>query len=125
MRVVTDSNGRRYSVAETPSRSFDAYPYRRRTVAEINPAKYSDRDPNSPTNIYRRSTLETAPISRKGGNMSKVVRSVKNVTKGYSSVQVKVRNGIVLSHIRLPAPQLTTFDSHLQRPMGAHRHRHG
>lgn len=25
--------------------------------------------------------------------MSKVVRSVKNVTKGYSSVQVKVRNG--------------------------------
>ena len=25
--------------------------------------------------------------------MSKVVRSVKNVTKGYSGVQVKVRNG--------------------------------
>ena len=25
--------------------------------------------------------------------MSKVVRSVKNVTKGYSAVQVKVRNG--------------------------------
>lgn len=25
--------------------------------------------------------------------MSKVVRSVKNVTKGYSHVQVKVRNG--------------------------------
>ena len=25
--------------------------------------------------------------------MSKVVRSVKNVTKGYSKVQVKVRNG--------------------------------
>lgn len=25
--------------------------------------------------------------------MSKVIRSVKNVTKGYSSVQVKVRNG--------------------------------
>ena len=25
--------------------------------------------------------------------MSKVMRSVKNVTKGYSSVQVKVRNG--------------------------------
>lgn len=30
--------------------------------------------------------------------MSKVVRSVKNVTKGYSSVQVKVRNG------KLPGP---------------------
>ena len=27
--------------------------------------------------------------------MSKVVRSVKNVTKGYSSVQVKVRNGML------------------------------
>ena len=26
--------------------------------------------------------------------MSKVVRSVKNVTKGYSHVQVKVRNGM-------------------------------
>lgn len=26
--------------------------------------------------------------------MSKVVRSVKNVTKGYSGVQVKVRNGM-------------------------------
>jgi len=26
--------------------------------------------------------------------MSSVIRSVKNVTKGYSSVQVKVRNGM-------------------------------
>jgi epsin len=26
--------------------------------------------------------------------MSKVVRSVKNVTKGYSAVEVKVRNGM-------------------------------
>jgi epsin len=26
--------------------------------------------------------------------MAKVIRSVKNVTKGYSSVQVKVRNGM-------------------------------
>ena len=25
--------------------------------------------------------------------MSKVIRSVKNVTKGYSSTQIKVRNG--------------------------------
>lgn len=30
--------------------------------------------------------------------MSKVVRSVKNVTKGYSSVQVKVRNGMNRFH---------------------------
>ena len=32
--------------------------------------------------------------------MSKVVRSVKNVTKGYSSVQVKVRNGTILGLCR-------------------------
>ena len=32
--------------------------------------------------------------------MSKVVRTVKNVTKGYSAVQVKVRNGRDgLSHV--------------------------
>ena len=30
--------------------------------------------------------------------MSKVVRGVKNITKGYSSVQVKVRNGMDESH---------------------------
>lgn len=35
--------------------------------------------------------------------MSKVVRSVKNVTKGYSSVQVKVRNG---AHIPVAALNL-------------------
>ena len=29
--------------------------------------------------------------------MASVIRSVKNVTKGYSSVQVKVRNGMVPS----------------------------
>jgi hypothetical protein len=27
--------------------------------------------------------------------MSKIARSVKNVTKGYSQVEVKVRNGMV------------------------------
>lgn len=32
--------------------------------------------------------------------MSQVLRSVKNVTKGYSSVQVKVRNGTLLSILR-------------------------
>ena len=31
--------------------------------------------------------------------MSKVVRSVKNVTKGYSTVQVKVRNGMAANSI--------------------------
>jgi hypothetical protein len=31
--------------------------------------------------------------------MSKVVRSVKNVTKGYSAVEVKVRNGKKLQRI--------------------------
>jgi epsin len=29
--------------------------------------------------------------------MSKVVRSVKNVTKGYSAVEVKVRNGMIFT----------------------------
>lgn len=39
--------------------------------------------------------------------MSKVVRSVKNVTKGYSSVQVKVRNGMHRFHyIELPDDHL-------------------
>lgn len=32
--------------------------------------------------------------------MAKVIRGVKNVTKGYSSVQVKVRNGKVPEHVR-------------------------
>lgn len=32
--------------------------------------------------------------------MSKVVRSVKNVTKGYTTPQVKVRNGRQLQHLR-------------------------
>lgn len=35
----------------------------------------------------------TSPPIHQLATMSKVVRSVKNVTKGYSSVQVKVRNG--------------------------------
>ena len=31
--------------------------------------------------------------------MSKVVRSVKNVTKGYSAVEVKVRNGMAFQSL--------------------------
>lgn len=45
--------------------------------------------------------------------MSKVVRSVKNVTKGYSSVQVKVRNGAsVMSTTEYPRadPPATSND---------------
>lgn len=37
------------------------------------------------------------PLLTTTTNMSKVVRSVKNVTKGYSSVQVKVRNCMFVS----------------------------
>jgi hypothetical protein len=33
--------------------------------------------------------------------MSKVVRGVKNITKGYSSVQVKVRDGEYLGRVVL------------------------
>ena len=45
--------------------------------------------------------------------MSKVVRSVKNVTKGYSSVQVKVRNGLstaVLQSTLVDPAQATSND---------------
>lgn len=89
---MTDQYGRRYSVAETPSRSFDHRPSRRNTTAgtaaELDAARDALGHPSA-ANIYSRTSLETAPIVK----MSKVVRSVKNVTKGYSSVQVKVRNG--------------------------------
>lgn len=37
--------------------------------------------------------------------MSQVLRSVKNVTKGYSSVQVKVRNGMLSPNLPSPAPE--------------------
>lgn len=40
--------------------------------------------------------------------MSKVVRSVKNVTKGYSQVEVKVRNGMAHWTSRCDHPQLIT-----------------
>ena len=46
--------------------------------------------------------------------MSKVIRSVKNVTKGYSSVQVKVREGMFLGRRRCEAEVLTWFRSDQQ-----------
>lgn len=42
--------------------------------------------------------------------MSKVMRSVKNVTKGYSSIQVKVRNGMAM-WIRVH--ETVTDDNHI------------
>ena len=48
--------------------------------------------------------------------MSKVVRSVKNVTKGYSHVQVKVRNGMRLQELDI-AQHLTV---HLQQRATIH-----
>lgn len=55
--------------------------------------------------------------------MSKVMRSVKNVTKGYSSVQVKVRNGEIYScaWIKPRSNELTDWDSYEQRSMGPNR----
>lgn len=105
VRTVTDpATGRRYSVADTGRTGI--YPYaRRNTIAVVSPPTETvavDRrpsvggtpvDPNEPVLVLRRSSIESAPAFNKGGTMSKVVRSVKNVTKGYSSVQVKVRNG--------------------------------
>lgn len=57
-------------------------------------AQDKELDPNEPVFRLRRSSFEAAPGFSKGGSMSKVVRGVKNITKGYSSVQVKVRNGM-------------------------------
>lgn len=53
--------------------------------------------------------------------MSKVVRSVKNVTKGYSSVQVKVRNGKSVDLIGVDVLSDVSF-SNEQRPMGTYRY---
>lgn len=52
--------------------------------------------------------------------MSKVMRSVKNVTKGYSSAQVKVREGqnLPAQAIRIPgSPSLTMY---MQPPVMTH-----
>lgn len=108
VRTVTDpETGRRYSVAVQPRHSFGAPgPRTRRNTVAVLPNEYasielpSEANPNpSPeSNLpLRRATIETAPAANtpdKPRKMSKVVRSVKNVTKGYSSVQVKVRNGM-------------------------------
>lgn len=57
--------------------------------------------------------------------MSKVMRSVKNVTKGYSSVQVKVREGMCFPlrparppPPRPPDPVLTHFPATSNDPWG-------
>jgi hypothetical protein len=47
--------------------------------------------------------------------MSKVVRSVKNVTKGYSSVQVKVRNGKTALNFELPDSESRFARNHTPR----------
>ena len=39
--------------------------------------------------------------------MSSVIRSVKNVTKGYSSVQVKVRNGMAIYDSKVDSEGMT------------------
>ena len=90
VRTVTGPDGRRYTVADTGLN-------RRNTIAVVS-NEHALADSSSfqavPDAVYlRRSTLETVPAHNKGGTMSKVVRGVKNITKGYSSVQVKVRNG--------------------------------
>lgn len=99
MRTVTGPDGRRYSVADTPVRAFGygPGPNRRNTIAAVSRdhavADRSSFQAHPHENLYHQTPLETAPAYRKGGAMSKVVRGVKNITKGYSSVQVKVRNG--------------------------------
>ncbi len=47
--------------------------------------------------------------------MSKVVRNVKNITKGYSAVQIKVRNGEKLNNgLRNTTRSLTETHSNEQ-----------
>lgn len=56
--------------------------------------------------------------------MSKVIRSVKNVTKGYSSVQVKVREGALGANMPAAHWHCRCTDrmanSHIQRPVTTH-----
>jgi hypothetical protein len=104
VRTVTDpQTGRRYSVVDTGKRGAYPYPPRRNTIAVVSPRTATadnspvvggkPTNPDDPVLVFRQTSYESAPAYNKGGTMSKVVRSVKNVTKGYSSVQVKVRNG--------------------------------
>lgn len=96
-------DGKRRSVAVVPRHTF-GYPdpsfTRRNTIAVVdrtNATAHLSSIPEDSADPQRRYTLTSPPGERKS-SMSKVVRSVKNVTKGYSSVQVKVRNG---AHIHL------------------------
>lgn len=64
------------------NRSFTTTPRSQQPLLE------SSRSCRSNAKLY-----STSSTSAHTGKMSKVVRSVKNVTKGYSAVEVKVRNG--------------------------------
>jgi hypothetical protein len=104
--VIDPETGRRVSVVDTPKRN--PYTYRRNTIAVVPPGDLNSANPQNPSDpvfVLRRSSVESAPAFNKGSTMSKVVRSVKNVTKGYSSVQVKVRNG-TMHHSHLAQHQL-------------------
>ena len=56
--------------------------------------------------------------------MSKVMRGVKNVTKGYSAVQVKVRNGRQRAMAGAAQLVLIWLFSNKQRSLGSDRRRH-
>ena len=92
---MIDSDGRRRSVVDSGGRSYD-YPfvYSRRNTVAVDNTNATAGPPSLPQGggLERRSTV--SDTGGRKGSMSKVVRSVKNVTKGYSSVQVKVRNGM-------------------------------
>lgn len=106
MRTVIGPDGRRYSVTDPPLRSL-SYAYvprsRRNTITALDNTAATADPPSTDQHCQsridysdgplRRNTVAYYPSERRASGMSKVVRSVKNVTKGYSSVQVKVRNG--------------------------------
>lgn len=99
VRSQTDTTIRSNSISEQPPSSFGYPSIRRNTVAVVTTANVTAPPPSAHLSYRNRveSTVpflaRQAPSSEQKGSMSKVVRSVKNVTKGYSTVQVKVRNG--------------------------------
>jgi hypothetical protein len=98
VRTELDVTGRSHSVPQQPFHSLGYPSDRRNTLAAVTTANVTAPPPSAHLSFRNRieSTapfvIRQAPSSERKDGMSKVVRSVKNVTKGYSTVQVKVRN---------------------------------
>jgi hypothetical protein len=80
---------------ESRTMAWQHYVGAQRTGRPPHPQQLEPSTEQEPTS----STQQPLP-PEKSTTMSKVVRSVKNVTKGYTTPQVKVRNGKKLNHLR-------------------------